>query len=56
MTTIKDIAARAGVSQATVSRHLNGQIKVREDTCKRIETAIAELGYKPNYLARSLVL
>jgi LacI family transcriptional regulator len=56
VTTIKDIAARARVSPSTVSRYLNGQIKVREDTRQRIEAAVESLGYKPNFLARSLVL
>jgi LacI family transcriptional regulator len=56
MATLKDIAAHAGVSPSTVSRFLNGQITVRDDTRERIEKAVKELGYKANYLARSLVL
>jgi DNA-binding LacI/PurR family transcriptional regulator len=55
-TTIKDIAALAGVSPATVSRYLNGQITVREGTRKRIDDAVDRLAYRPNYFARSLVL
>lgn len=56
MATIKDIASLADVSPATVSRFLNGQITVREETRRRIENAVQQLNYKPNYLARSLVL
>lgn len=56
MATIKDIASLAEVSPATVSRFLNGQITVREETRRRIEDAVLRLNYKPNYLARSLVL
>ena len=56
MATIKDIASLAEVSPATVSRFLNGQISVREETRRRIEDAVLRLNYRPNYLARSLVL
>jgi LacI family transcriptional regulator len=49
-----DVARRAGVSVATVSRHVNGRIQLPETTAKRIEHAIEELGYHPNPHARSL--
>ena len=52
--TIKDVARRAGVSTATVSRVLNGVEVVSEDTRARVEQAIADLGYRYNALARSL--
>ncbi|HBY97148.1 MAG TPA: LacI family transcriptional regulator [Chloroflexi bacterium] len=51
----KEIAAHAGVSQATVSRVLNNKPNVREKTRKRVLRAIEELGYYPNAEARSLV-
>ncbi|CEP69021.1 Transcription regulator HTH, LacI [Moorella glycerini] len=53
MPTIKDVAARAGVSTATVSRVLNGE-KVKEETEKKVIAAIEALGYRPNHIARSL--
>jgi LacI family transcriptional regulator len=52
--TITDVAERAGVSAMTVSRVINGSQRVRSDTRKRVEAAIAELGYVPNSLARGL--
>ncbi|MDT0345123.1 LacI family DNA-binding transcriptional regulator [Streptomyces litchfieldiae] len=51
--TIVSIAARAGVSIASVSRVLNGQ-GARRDTTERVRRAAAELGYVPNAVARSL--
>lgn len=54
MANIKDIAARAGVSIATVSRALRQPDIVRPKTHKKIEEAIAALHYKPNMLAASL--
>lgn len=56
MSTIRDIASLARVSPSTVSRFLNGHISVQEETRRRIEEAVHQLDYKPNYLARSLVL
>ncbi|MGE5620402.1 MAG: LacI family DNA-binding transcriptional regulator [Sphingomonadaceae bacterium] len=56
MPTIKDIAALAGVSPATVSRVLSGHITVKDETRRRIEEAVQRLDYRPNFLARSLVL
>lgn len=51
MATIQDVAKRAGVSVATVSRHLSGQ-QVR--AAAAVERAVAELAYRPNASARSL--
>jgi len=53
-TTITDVAARAGVSSATVSRVLQGSPRVSRDALERVQTAIAELGYRPSGVARSL--
>ncbi|QIK79591.1 LacI family DNA-binding transcriptional regulator [Sphingomonas piscis] len=53
--TIKDVAARVGVSPMTVSRVINGQAGMRPETRAAVMAAIAELSYKPNVAARSLV-
>lgn len=50
-----DVAERAGVSQATVSRVLNGSPRVAEKTRRRVLAVIAELDYRPNAVARGLV-
>lgn len=52
---VVDVAKRAGVSNATVSRAINGTGFVSASTRKRIEKAVAELGYIPNAAARALV-
>ncbi|HSN68889.1 MAG TPA: LacI family DNA-binding transcriptional regulator, partial [Thermoanaerobaculia bacterium] len=52
--TIKDVAARAGVSVATVSRVLNEKALVREETVKRVLDAAKEMQYVPHGGARSL--
>lgn len=54
MTTIGDVAKRAGVSKMTVSRVVNNSGYISRETRERVEQAIAELGYVPNALARSL--
>lgn len=54
MVTIKEVAKRAGVSVATVSRTINNSGYVGEKTRKKVEQAISELGYYPNEVARSL--
>jgi len=54
MTTIRDVAKRAGVAPITVSRVVNNSGYVSEKTRARVEAAIADLGYVPNVLARSL--
>ena len=54
MATIRDVAKRAGVAPITVSRVINNSGYVNEKTRARVEAAIADLGYVPNVLARSL--
>jgi LacI family transcriptional regulator len=54
--TIRDVARRAEVSVASVSRALNGLDNVRGETRERILAAAAELGYVPHAGARSLSL
>ncbi|WP_326836793.1 LacI family DNA-binding transcriptional regulator [Amycolatopsis rhabdoformis] len=54
MATISDVAARAGVSTATVSRALNGKSTVDPELAARVVAAAEELGYHPNGLARNL--
>ncbi|MBT2415884.1 LacI family DNA-binding transcriptional regulator [Streptomyces sp. ISL-12] len=53
--TLEAVAARAGVSRATVSRVVNGAAGVREALAARVRRAVEELGYVPNQAARSLV-
>lgn len=53
--TIKDVAARAGVSYQTVSRVINDKGEVSPVTRVRIQGAIEELGYRPDAIARSMV-
>jgi len=48
------VAARAGVSGQTVSRVANGSPKVDPGTRRRVEQAMADLGYRPNRAARAL--
>jgi LacI family transcriptional regulator, galactose operon repressor len=52
--TLHDVARRAGVSTATVSRVVHGQDRVREVTRTRVSQAIEELGYVPDGAGRSL--
>ena len=54
MPTIQDVAKQAGVAPMTVSRVVNKSGYVAEAMRARVETAIADLGYVPNTLARSL--
>lgn len=54
MTKIKDVAAHAGVSTATVSRVLNDHPRVDPVLAERVRAAAAELGYRTNGVARSL--
>ena len=54
--TIRDVARRASVSVASVSRALNGLDNVRKETRDRVVAAAAELGYVPHAGARSLSL
>ena len=55
MTNIKTVAEQAGVSFKTVSRVVNGDPKVADETRRRILRVIDELNYRPNKLGRSLV-
>lgn len=52
--TIYDVASKAGVSLATVSRVLNNSGKVKEPTKQKVMQVIDELGYRPNEIARGL--
>ena len=52
---LEDVAARAKVSHQTVSRVINNHPNVSAATRERVEAAIAELGYRRNTAARSLV-
>jgi DNA-binding LacI/PurR family transcriptional regulator len=54
--TIVDVASRAGVGVATVSRVLNGHASVRPATRARVLDAIDALDYRPSSVARSLSL
>ncbi len=51
---MRDVAQRASVSVATVSRVLNGNDSVGADGRARVLAAVEELGYRPNRLARNL--
>ena len=52
--TIYEIAERAGVSAATVSRALNSDYPVSSETRARIDKAVKDLNYRTNFIARSL--
>ncbi len=52
--TLKDVALRAGVSTSAVSRTFTAGASVSEKMRRKVEKAAAELGYSPNFLARSL--
>lgn len=55
MSTIKDVALKAGVTTTTVSRTLNNRGYISDQTRKKVYAAMEELNYKPNELARSLL-
>lgn len=52
--TIKDVARRAGVSPATVSRVLNGSAAVASDTAARVRRAVQALAFSPSLAGRTL--
>lgn len=54
--TINDVARIAGVSKKTVSRVINRSPLLNDDTRRKVETVIGELGYVPNPQARALAL
>jgi DNA-binding LacI/PurR family transcriptional regulator len=54
VSTLIDVARRAGVSKSTVSNVIRGASLVAEPTRQRVERAIADIGYHPNAIARAL--
>lgn len=54
--TVHDVAKAAGVSINTISRVVNGRANVSPETAAKVVKAIAEVGYRPNLVARSLRL
>lgn len=54
MANMRDVAKKAGVGIATVSRYINGDGYVSDAVREKIQKAIDELNYKPNALARAL--
>jgi LacI family transcriptional regulator len=52
---MRDVAEAAGVSIKTVSRVVNNQGEIREETRQRVLIAINKLGYRPSKVARALV-
>jgi DNA-binding LacI/PurR family transcriptional regulator len=54
--TIRDVAARVGVSHQTVSRVINNDQRVSPETRQKVEAVITELGYRPSALAQDMAL
>ena len=54
MATLSEVAQIAGVTTATVSNVLRNPGKVKPSTIKRVKAAIAQVGYRPNLMARAL--
>ena len=54
MATIYEVSKLAGVSLATVSRVINNNTRVSDKTRQKVESAMSELGYRPNSIAQSL--
>src|SRR5699024_22888 len=52
--TLEDVARAAGVSRATVSRVVRGDVQVHQDKVEAVQEAVRTLGYVPNNAARSL--
>ena len=50
--TLRDVAKKAGLSIATVSRVLNGYDQVSEETRRKVQSAVEELGYEPPHRRR----
>ncbi len=55
MATLKDVAKAAGVAPITVSRVINRQENVKEETRQKVQKVMAELQYIPNVAARNLI-
>lgn len=55
LATINDVAKESGVSITTVSRVLNNNYPVKQETKDRVEKAIKKLNFRPNQMARSLI-
>nr|WP_294666829.1 LacI family DNA-binding transcriptional regulator [uncultured Blautia sp.] len=54
MVTIFDVAKEAGVSKSTVSRVINRDTKVKQETRDAVEAAIKKLNYSPSYMAQAI--
>ncbi|WP_018752717.1 LacI family DNA-binding transcriptional regulator [Paenibacillus sanguinis] len=54
MSSIKDVAKKAGVSVTTVSRVINNRGYISKETRKKVETAMEAVDYHPNLIARAL--
>ncbi|MEZ4675127.1 MAG: LacI family DNA-binding transcriptional regulator [Caldilineaceae bacterium] len=54
MSTIRDVATKAGVNPSTVSRVFSGKATISESTRERVLKAAAALDFQPNAIARSL--
>jgi LacI family transcriptional regulator len=52
--TIRDVAKKAKVNISTVSRVINNDPRISEETKNRVQTVIKEMGFKPNTVARAL--
>ena len=52
--TMKDIAKKAGVSKSTVSRALNNDPRIKEQTRKKILKIAGEMNYRPHHMAQAL--
>jgi LacI family transcriptional regulator len=55
MPTINDVAKEAGVSITTVSRVMNDNYPVKQETKEKVQRAIKKLNFRPNQMARSLI-
>src|SRR5258708_3044562 len=54
MPTIREVADLAGVAVGTVSHVINGSVPVSDELRRKVQTAIRQLDYHPNHVARSL--